>query len=177
MSAPSEGRRGADAADTAAAGASARPARPGRPWFAIALIGGILGTVVVVHGVALVAYTGSTGDIEREDYYEAGEAFDGELALRKGAANGSFEVRCGLDGACEVIGRGAMKAREDKAVLVMRRADDATRDVRLPLDLQGPGRWSTKADSLLAGWWRARVELGEPATAAWKGRVRVGERP
>ena len=148
-----------------------------RPWHAIVLIGGILGTVVAVHAVALVAYRGSTGYIVREYYYVAGEAFDGELKLRAGAAGGGFEVRCRPAGSCKVIGRGSMAEKAGAGTLVLQRADDASRDVRLPMSAAGKGQWTAGTDALVAGWWRARVELGDPVSVAWKGRIRVEAAP
>lgn len=150
--------------------------RAAKPWFAIVLIGTILATVVSVHLVALFSITGRTGDIERADYYEHGERFDGELALRAAAGDGGFSVACEPDGSCDVRGTGELATRRGPAVLVMQRADDARLDRRVAMTTQAPGHWTAAAagESVRQGWWRVRVELDGASGLAWRGRARVG---
>ncbi|GEM_PF-3060377 len=149
--------------------------RPSDVWFARLLIGSILGTVVVVHAVALFSFTGATGDIERADYYEHGEAFDGELAMRAAAATG-LSVTCSASGSCAVTV--AHQADLDgEATLTLQRADDASLDRTIAITRGSDGRWTAQAGALKSGWWRVRVATNGSTKRAWNDRIRVRKAP
>ena len=133
------------------------------------LVGAILGTSVLVHGVAITWAVGADVDLVREDYYEHGQAFDAELAARERGAAAEMTA--------QVLGR-SLVVRSARPELVtgpltaeLYRASDRKADRKIALvGVQGKARnndlWHGVIE-LAPGRWRLRVKSAGEAPLVW----------
>ena len=133
------------------------------------LIGGILGTSVLVHAVAITWAVGAQVDLVRDDYYEHGQAFDAELAAREKAARVGFAVQ--VQGQELVVTIERPKLVQGPVVAQLYRPADRGADVEVPMTWR-EGAWRA-SPKLAQGRWRLRVKTGGDEPAAWMTELRV----
>ena len=153
----------------------------------LGIVFGFLGLSVLVHATALTYVFTAQTDLVRDDYYEAGQRYDEEMALRAAAAGKAFDVRvtAGVRPGVSVRLPGAdasLAAATGRIKLY--RPGDASLDRTLALrpagsgEAVGPGAmnpgqghgaiWHAPGAALTPGHWRVRVELDSQPPLAFE---------
>jgi hypothetical protein len=160
-----------DAPCTREAGASGAPwYKQFWPWFLIALPA----TAVVASIASLVIAVRNADSLVREDWSDAGENINAELALEHEATMRGVSAVVRLEPAAnrvsvELAGNGV--ADVPRLSLELRHPTDATRDYASLLDPDGPGVFTGDAVSArLTGSWYLTIA---PPDRAWLLRKRV----
>ncbi len=142
--------------------------------FMAGIVFGFLGLSVLVHGVALTYVFTANTDIVRTDYYQAGERYDEELALRTKGSALPFKVALEPGDA----GRVTLSLPDAPATLrgatgrvMLYRPGDARLDRVLPLQpatASDTAAWQSPASAIPVGRWRVRVEFDAPHALAFE---------
>lgn len=137
----------------------------------LGIVFGFLGLSVIVHATALTYVFSTQTDLVRPDYYEAGQNYDSEMALRAAAAGKPFEVRVDATAGVSVRLPGADAALKGATGRVkLYRAGDAKMDRVLPLH-------AASGDNKAAGVAVWRAEGAPPAPGHWRVRVELDSQP
>ncbi|MEY3014556.1 MAG: FixH [Pseudomonadota bacterium] len=136
-----------------------------RPTRLLAVVLGFLGLSVAVHAVALSYVFSVDTDLDRSDYYEAGERHDAELAKQAAGVAFTTEITPGQGFVAAQVRADAVPAGT-VARLVLQRPDDAMADASFRASTDGQGTLRFETPGLREGRWRLRLELDSQPPAA-----------
>jgi hypothetical protein len=139
------------------------------PWFVISLPAS---AVVFSFATLYVAVSGADS-LVRDDYYDAGLAINRDFDREREAVRLGLRARFALDdtGGLVVSLEGQGAGDFAQLSLQLDRPNDATRDLRVDLDVTSPGRFVARgALPALEGRWDASLS---PVDATWRLASRV----
>lgn len=129
----------------------------------LAIVFGFLGISVTVHAVALSYVFSTQTDLVRSDYYEAGQSYDQEIALKAAGATKPFDIRLTADTVRVRLAHAEAGTLAAVGRIQLYRPGDAALDRKLALPRavvkDGVATWLVDAKDLAPGRWRVRLEL------------------